>query len=174
MLQNVLGLQRVLTCFNSLQYEVGVSAGDAFNALDFTVYGFQFIGRGTGDVQQEVEVAGEVVAVSDVGVVYDCFAEAVIELGVFQADFHKCGNVKAQLLAVDLYFIALDDAAVFHLTNTVHDRRNGQVYFLADVGSGFSCVVLQNIQNGIIDLIHVNPPGGCCVKNNTHIVAWSI
>jgi hypothetical protein len=151
-----------------------MGAGNAFNALDFTVYGFQFIGRGTSDVQQEVEVTGEVVAVCDVGVVYDCFAEAVIELGVFQADFHECGNVKAQLLAIDLYFIALDDAVVFHLTDTVHNGRNGKVYFFADVGCGFSCVVLKNIQNGIIDLIHINLRGFCSVKKNTHILTWSI
>ena len=142
-----------------------MGAGNTFNALDLTVNGFQFIGRGTSDVQQEVEVTGEVVAVCDVGVVYDCFAEAVIELGVFQADFHECGNVKAQLLAIDLYFIALDDAVVFHLADAVHNTGNGQVHFLADVGSGFAGIVLEYVQNGIIDLIHGGPT---CVAVNKH------
>ena len=142
-----------------------MGAADTFDALDLTVYGFQFVGRGAGDVQQEVEVTGKVVAVCDVGVVYDCFAEAVIELGVFQADFHESGDVKAQLFAVDLYFVALDDAAVLHLADAVHNAGNGQVHFLADVGSGFAGIVLKYVQNGIIDLIHGGPP---CVAVNKH------
>ena len=157
-LHSVFGLQRVLACLDGLQYEVGVGAGYTFDALDLTVYGFQLVRGGAGDVQQEVEVAGEVVAVGDVGVVDDGAAEAVIVLGVFQTDFHKRGNIKAQLLAVYLNFIALDDAVVFHLADAVHNAGNGQMHFLADVGSGFACVLLKYIQNGIIDLIHVNPP----------------
>lgn len=144
---------------------MSVGTGYAFNALDFTVYGFQFVGRSTGDVQQEVKVAGEVVAVGDVGVVDDGAAEAVVVLGVFQADFHESGDVKAQLFAVDLYFVALDDAAVLHLADAVHNAGNGQVHFLADVGSGFSGVMLEYVQNGIIDLIHGGPP---CVAVNKH------
>ena len=161
----VFGLEGVLTSLHGLQYEMGVGAADALDALDLTVHRFQFVGRGAGDVQQEVEVAGEVVAVGNVGVVDDGAAEAVVVLGVFQADFHKSGYVKAQLFAVDLYFVALDDAAVFHLADAVHNAGNGQVHFLADVGSGFAGVVLKYVQNGIIDLIHGGPP---CVAVNKH------
>ena len=163
-LQHIFGLQGVLTCLDGLQNKMGVGAGYAFNALDLTVYGFQLIGRGTGDVQEEVKVAGEVIAVGNIGVVDDGFAEAVIELGMLQADFHEGGHVEAQLLAVDLYFVALDDAAVFHLADTIHNGRNRQVHFLADIGSGFSGVVLENVQNGIIDLIHKKPPIFCFIK----------
>ena len=151
---------------------MSVGTGYAFNALDFTVYGFQFVGRGTGDVQKEVKITGEVIAVGDVGVIDDGFAEAVVELRVFQTDFHESGNIKAQLLAVNFYFIALDDAVVFHLADAVHNGRNRQMHFLADVGSGFSGVMLENVQNGIIDLIHDKPPSFYTVfKMNAHIVA---
>ena len=151
---------------------MSVGTGYAFNALDFTVYGFQFVGRSTGDVQQEVKVAGEVVAVGDVGVVDNGFAEAVVELGVFQTDFHESGHVKAQLLAVYLDFIALNDAVVFHLADAVHNGGNRQMHFLADVGSGFSGVMLEYVQNGIIDLIHNKPPVFyTAFKMNAHIVA---
>ena len=150
----------------------GVGTGYAFDALDFAVYGFQFVGRGTGDVQQEVKITGEVVAVGNIGVVHNGFAEAVVVLGVLQTDFHESGDVKAQLLAVDLYFIALDDTIVFHLADAVHNGGNRQVNFLADIGSGFSGVMFEYVQNGIIDLIHNKPPDFACFKNNAHIVAW--
>ena len=171
MLLYVHGLQGVLPCLDGLQNKMGMGAGYAFNALDLTVYGFQLVGRGTGDVQEEVEVAGKIVAVGNVGVVDDGTAEAVVVLGVLQADLHKRGYVKAQLLAVYLDLIALDDAAVLHLADAVHNGRNRQVHFLADIRSGFSGVVLENVQNGIIDLIHKKPPNYLLYKNNAHIVA---
>ena len=50
---------------------MGVGAGDALDALDFPVHGLQFVGGGTGDVKQEVKIAGKVVAVGDIGVADD-------------------------------------------------------------------------------------------------------
>mgnify|MGYP004531275307 FL=1 len=153
-----LRFQRVLTGFHGFQHEMGMGTGNALDALDFPVYSLQLIGRRAGNVEQKVKVAGEVIAVGNVGVVSDGFAEVVVILRVLQTDFHKCRDVKAQFFAVYLHFIALNNAAVFHLSNAVHNGRDGQMYFLADIRRGFPGVLFQYVQNGIINLIHSVPP----------------
>ena len=75
-----------------------MGAADTFDALDLTVYGLQFVGRGAGDVQQEVKVAGEVVAVGDVGVVDDGAAEAVVVLGCSKLTSMKAVTSKPSFL----------------------------------------------------------------------------
>ncbi len=128
------------------QDDVGDGALDGGDALDLVEDGFQ-LGVGAGDdLDAVVVLAGEVVALEDLGVALHEAEEVVGAAGVLEADHHQGAGLLVHGDGVEYGGVLRDDAAALEFFQALAHGRKGQVDPFGELGDGDPRVLLKNFQ----------------------------
>ena len=107
---------------DGLEDKMGLGGRHARDALDGTMNLLEAGRRVGDDLEQEVKLTGQIVALGNVGMTANHIDQIIIVFGVFQTDFHQRGQVVADLLGVDEYGVLSDDASGLHASDAFDDR----------------------------------------------------
>lgn len=130
----------------------------AARALYLVEQGFESAGRLGIDLQQEVEVAGYVVALGYLLVRFHKFVEVVVVFRVLHANGDERGDIHAELLAVEHDGVLPDYAVGLKLLYALDDRRDGHIDLRAYHRCVFPCIFLETFDYFNIYLVQdINP-----------------